>query len=340
MRPIDNRSQVGNLPHIGAVALVVLSGCGRYSDFRLPPPDAAGPRAPFTWEASTGSVIARGGPGAWDSVDALNPSVVPFQGAYLNFYSGYDGGVWHTGLARSSDGVAWRKMGRVLSPAGWEEHIAANGSAFVEGGEILYWYVGGDHPRIGLARSRDGGVTWSKESQPVVPLGPLGSFDESAVADPYVIRRGRFFYLFYLGQDRARRQRLGVARSLDGVGWEKLRSNPVLELGSSGAFDEAGLGEPAVWSSGGSYWMLYTGRARDEQRRLGLARSMDGVHWERESSLVPASGAEEWDSKVICDPSVELTPKGTVRVWFGGGDVARPDQNLDGQIGLGELRGH
>jgi hypothetical protein len=27
-----------------------------------------------------------------------------------------------------------------------------------------------------------------------------------------------------------------------------------------------------------------------------------------------------------------------VRVWFGGGDVARPDQGLHGQIGVGMLR--
>jgi sucrose-6-phosphate hydrolase SacC (GH32 family) len=154
-----------------------------------------------------------------------------------------------------------------------------------------------------------------------------------------VIRKGEFFYLFYLGQDRARRQRLGVARSRDGAVWEKLRSNPVLELGQAGAFDEAGLGEPAVWSSGGFYWMLYTGRARDEQRRIGLSRSVNGVRWERESSFNPVAGIEAWDRQVICDPTVELTPQGTVRVWFGGGDIPRPDQNLDGQIGMAVLTG-
>lgn len=316
----------------------LLTGCGRYADFMLPPPDAAGPRAPFRWEASAAPSIPRGGAGEWDSVDVLNPSVIRFQGIYLNLYSGYDGTVWHTGAAQSSDGISWRKTGLALSPTGWEGHIAANGSVLARGGELLYWYVGGDTPRIGLARSKDGGATWSKESQPVVPLGPFGSWDERAVADPYVIQRGEYFYLFYLGQDRARRQRLGVARSRDGVKWEKSRSNPVLELGAPGAFDEAGLGEPAVWSSGGAYWMLYTGRANDEQRRLGLAKSLDGVKWEREATFAPVPGAQAWNNKVICDPTVELTPEGTVQVWFGGGDVPSPDQNLNGQIGMAVLR--
>ena len=98
-----------------------------------------------------------------------------------------------------------------------------------------------------------------------------------ASADPYVIRIGQRYYMFYLGMDRARRQRLGVAVSDDGVSWSKLRRNPILELGEYGAFDENGLGEPAVWSAHGYYWMLYTGRDRGEMRRLGLARSRNGV---------------------------------------------------------------
>jgi hypothetical protein len=32
-----------------------------------------------------------------------------------------------------------------------------------------------------------------------------------------------------------------------------------------------------------------------------------------------------------------MTPEG-IRVWFGGGDVASPDQNLHGQIGVGILK--
>jgi len=315
-----------------------LTGCGRYADFTLPPPDAAGPRAPFTWSAFPDPVMTRGGTGEWDSSDVLNPSVVKFQGSYLNLYSGFDGRTWHTGAASSSDGVHWGNRRRALSPEGWEgKYIAANGAVLVVGNELFYWYQAGDPVRIALARSRDG-IAWNKFPEPVVPLGPRGNWDERGVADPYVIRAGDRYYMFYLGMDRARRQRLGVARSDDGVHWEKLRSNPILELGDPGSFDENGLGEPAVWSSGGSYWMLYTGRDRGEQRRIGLAKSLDGAHWEREASFKPLLGSEKWDSQVMCDSTVEVTADG-IRVWFGGGDAARPDERIDGQIGLGILRG-
>jgi predicted GH43/DUF377 family glycosyl hydrolase len=318
--------------HFVAV-VVLLTGCGRYADFTLPAPQASGPRAPFTWEARPEPVIPRG-----DSSDVLNPSVVRFQGAYWNFYSEFDGRTWHTSTATSPDGIDWTKLGRVLSPQGWEgSHIAANGSALAVNDEILYWYEAGDPFRIALARSRDG-KNWTRHGDAVVPLGPRGSFDESDVADPYVIRVGDRFYLFYLGQDRARRQSLGIARSTDGVTWEKLRANPILEVGAPGAFDENGVGEPAVWTSGGEWWMLYTGRDKGERRRLGLARSTDGVRWERVPNFV-ISGSQTWDSQVVCDPSVEQMPDGSLRVWFGGGDLPRPDQGLHGQIGVGVLRG-
>src|SRR5260370_29646231 len=140
--------------------------------------------------------------------------------------------------------------------------------------------------------------------------------------------------MYSLGQERAARQRLGVARSLDGVHWEKLRANPILELGGPGAFDEAGLGEPAVWQSHGFYWILYTGRDIKEYRRLGLARSTDGVYWTRLPAVF--SGTEPWDSKVICDPTVSVDGD-RIQVWFVGGDVASPDENLLGQNSMSTL---
>jgi len=292
--------------------------CGKYANFTLPPPDAAGPKGPFHWEASAEPVLTRGD---WDSGDVLNPSVVRFHGEYWNLYSGYDGKTWSTGLAKSSDGIHWIKEGKILSPD------AGNGSALVVGEQVMYWYQTGSPVTIALSNLKTSAI--------VLRTGPRGSWDEMGVADPDVIARNGEFYLYYLGMDRARRQRLGVARSRDGVVWEKLISNPIMELGEPRAFDEMGLGEPAVWSSGGSYWMLYTGRARGEKRRIGLARSADGIHWSREPLVI--EGTSDWDREVVCDPAVEVLPD-RVRVWFGGGDVARPDQGLHGQIGVGVLR--
>lgn len=314
-----------------AIALALLSGCGRgYADFALPELHTQGSAGPFTWMPNAAPVIERG-----DASDVLNPSVVRIQGVYWNLYSEFDGGAWHTAAATSNDGIAWTPLGRVISPNPQDgAYIAANGSALPVGSELWYWYETGYPLRIALARSSDG-ITWTREPGFVLDRGLYRSFDELAVADPYVVRAGDFFYMFYLGQDRANRQQLGVARSVDGVSWEKLRTNPILSGGPTNAFDEE-LGEPAVWSSGGWWWMLYTGRAHDERRALGLARSRNGVDWTRVPEF-RIEGDQPWNSKVLADPTVEPLPDGTIRVWFGGGDVASPDQGLHGQIGVGIL---
>jgi hypothetical protein len=307
------------------VLCLALSGCGRYSEFSLPALSGGDSRLTFTFEERAGPVLERGGAG-----DALNPSVVNRD----MYYSEWDGKTWHTARAQSPDGVSWTKAGRVLSPdpRSWEgSYIAANGAARIVGNSVWYWYVAGDRarPRIGLARD------WRREARPVLEPGPYMSWDEYGVADPYVILVDGTYYMYYLGEDRAWRQRIGVARSRDGIQWEKLRTSPVLEVGGPGAFDENGLGEPAVWQASGFYWMLYTGRAADETRRLGLARSTDGVHWTKLPAVF--SGSQAWDAKVMCDPDVFSATATEARIYFGGGDVARPDENLNGQIGFGVL---
>ena len=318
-----------------ALAALGLAGCGRYARFTLPALAGGNSNQTFEWEEWPQPVLPPGD--GWDSHDALAPAMID---GHDMLYSGFDGRTWRTGMATSDDGVFWRKHGMLLEPDSrtWEGgYIAGNGSAMPTYlGGYWYWYVAGPRgfPRIGLWRM-DRQSRPRREPRPVLEAGPYGSWDERGVADPDVQRFGGRFYMYYLGQDRARRQRLGVARSTDGVRWEKLRDNPILESGGAGTFDENGLGEPAVWEYQGFYWMLYTGRDVAEDRRLGLARSTDGVHWKKMPAVF--AGAQAWDSKVVCDPSVVLEGP-QIRVWFGGGDVARPDENVHGQIGLAILK--
>ena len=320
-----------------AIAVCLLAAsCGRYERFALPSPGAV-EQGGYEWSAVDAPILGRGLAGEADRADALNPSVVRLDGELLNLYSGFDGRRWRTLMARSGDGLRWQGGQTVIEPDGrnWEGgSIAANGAALAFGGQIQYWFQASEPPRIGLARGRDG-AKWVKHPAPVLDYGPRGAWDERATGDPYVVEDGGWLYMYYLGEDRARRQRLGVARSRDGVSWTRHRGNPVLDLGEDGAFDESGLGEPAVWRDRGWWWMLYTGRDRNEVRRMGLARSRDGVKWERTALVI--SGSQGWNAKVLCDPTVIVEPE-RIRVWFGGGDVAHPAENINGQIGYGELR--
>ena len=257
--------------------------------------------------------------------DALNPSVA----GRVNLYSVYDG-QWHTALATSEDGVHWQKQGIVLRAAPGS-YIAANGSALSHAGPVLVLVRDRrEGPAAHLAGALGGCAHVARGARARARRGSGGVVGRARGGRPLRHPHRPYFYLYYLGQDRAVRQRIGVARSSDGVHWEKLRANPVLEMDE----DEAGIGEPAVWQSHGFYWMLYTVRDFAENRYLRLARSTDGVHWTK--LAVQYRGTQAWNSKVICDPTV-VVEGDRIQVWFGGGDVASPDENLHGQIGFATL---
>jgi predicted GH43/DUF377 family glycosyl hydrolase len=324
---------------------VLAAGCGsrfepKQARFTVGPCEALGVTGieDASWRMAPRPLIERGPEGAWDSVDALNPSVVRFRDRYFNLYSGFNGETWSSGLATSPDGAVWEKHpgNPLFGPHHrWEgSYMAANGASLVRGDDLLHWYQAGprNETRIGFAHSADG-VGWERWSEPVLGYGPAGSWDEAALGDPYAIACGEWLYLYYLGQDRFGVQRLGVARSRDGVHWRKSHLNPLLETGGAGAFDERGLGEPAVFFADGAFWMIYVGRDAGERRRLGWARSEDGVAWAKASRPGVVEGEQDWNREVVCDPEV-FVDGGRLLILFGGGDRPSPDENLHGQIGV------
>lgn len=280
----------------------------------------------------------------WDSSDVLNPSVILKDGIYYNYYSGWDKTAWRTGLATSIDGVNWEKYNKNpildIRENEWDNtYIAANGSAVLFQDKIYYFYQGISQgttdSKIGLAVSENGKEFEERTKEAVLTAGESGAWDSAGVADPYVIEINGTLYLYYLGQDRLGVQRLGVAKSTNGKEWIKYANNPIMDVGVKGAFDERGLGEPSVIYRAPYFYMLYTGRDIKEQRNLGIAVSLDGVNWKKLSYMGMIEQEENtWNSKVICDSTLIETEDGEVMVWYGGGNIASPDENLNGRIGM------
>jgi hypothetical protein len=191
--------------------------------FSLEAPAPAPRRAPFAFATlQPGPVLLHGPTGAWDGVDALNPSVVRFREKLYNYYSGFDGTLWRTGLATSDDGRHWLKSAKnqILSPgAGWaSSYIAANGASIIWEGKILYYYQGRDSSGvtlIGMASSEDG-TDFTESPAPVLDVGAPGTWDGKAVGDPYAISHNGRLYLYFLGMnalDVQRRMMASIGRS-------------------------------------------------------------------------------------------------------------------------------
>lgn len=77
---------------------------------------------------------------------------------------------------------------------------------------------------------------------PVLNVGPEGSWDEKAVVEPFVIVDGDTYKMWYGGFDGTN-YRIGYATSPDGKTWTKADDvNPVLDLGEADAWDEENVG--------------------------------------------------------------------------------------------------
>ena len=156
--------------------------------------------------------------------------------------------------------------------------------------DLKMWYRGfdGANYRVGYATSADG-ITWSKDAgNPVLDLGVGGQWDDNDVLSPAVIKDGGTYEMWYNGFDGAK-YRVGYATSADGVTWTKDAGNPVLDIGTGGAWDNTHITYPGVIKDGGTYKMWYSGDD-GTNIRIGLANSSDGVGWTKGAGRIVVVG--------------------------------------------------
>ena len=230
---------------------------------------------------------------------------------------------------------AGRRFSR-REPDTWEgKYIAANGAALLVGGAVLV-----------LVRRRARGIAsasaWRvrRDAQPLAQGAGPGARTRPArqlgrarrrrpVRDPH-----RRLFLHVLSRPGSRAPAApGVARSTDGIHWEKLRTNPILELGEDGAFDENGLGEPAVWQSHGFYWMLYTGRDRRRASPPGPG-ALDATASRGRSSPASIAGHASVERESGLRPHRGGRRRRASASGSAAAMCASPDENLHGQIGV------
>lgn len=196
---------------------------------------------------------------------------------------------------------------------------------------------------LGLARSKDGGVSFEKYGTgPVLSHSPDEPF---VVTSPKIRKYGDTWYLAYtagrrwiLGEDGRPEiiYKLRMATSKDGINWVKQNADIV----------ESKLGEdeaqacPDIFFSNGKYHLFFCYREgldfrdnRARSYRIGYASSTDLVNWERDDSHVDLDISDSgWDSEMVAYPTVfELD--GSVYMIYGGNGNGRTG------FGLAKLNG-
>ncbi len=236
------------------------------------------------WTRYSGNPVLSKRPGEWDN-GPIADAVVLQDGDTLHiWYRGladtlppFGPGGGAIGYATSVDGINWnRQSAPVLQrgPAGeWDANLLLPDAVIKEGNTFKMWFSGGtgEFPftssiSIGYATSTDG-IHWTKYdnpattaspfqfSDPVLPHGGPGAFDEPIARDPHVLKTASGYEMWYVG-GAARGGQIGYATSTDGIHWTKYAGNPVLR--ATGTWANAII-TPRVILDGEQYRMWFSG---------------------------------------------------------------------------------
>lgn len=272
-----------------------------------------------------GIILQPGFAGSRSSHFVSSPSVVRLEDGRLRMYVWVADGTppWlngqHTVIAAENDAanpLVWRVVSKeaMVGPDP-SSPIRDRGVGFPyvlprdDGPWLMYYGTwGGDWTkkqellnRLGLAVSHDRGLTWTVAKEDVLPSGPPGSFDAGAIPSASVLRLGQDDYLMWyttaekylrFGETNQGIMHLGLARSRDGVHWNKLGKPAMLAREGAAEPYEACLARPAVLKLDGMYHMWFGvydmapgsrpgAAAGSGSYRLEYAHSTDGMSWTR-----------------------------------------------------------
>jgi len=147
--------------------------------------------------------------------------------------------------------------------------------------------------RIGVATSVDGRHWVKPSNHPVLDIGPPGTWDSEGVKLPSVFHHEGTYYLFYSGLNGKVKQ-IGMATSTDLLHWTKHSDNPILSV-RPGRWDRQLSTHPTpVFQRGDRFYLLFRGMKSFYNRQgVGLAFSVDMVHWYRDKQQPVISPSEE-----------------------------------------------
>jgi len=210
------------------------------------------------------------------------------KGRYLSLYGAYprQGGYelrpGYEGVAESDDGLTWRraKDQPILSVhqgdcGTWEKDcIYQPWLVEHEGGYYNFYNAANGHiEQTGLALSDDI-LEWKRhEHNPVIPIGPAGSYNERFSSDPKVFRNGDHWICFFFGVGRGGAHVM-AAFSRDLVRWT-VDPDPLYKAGGnpSGLDTEYAHKISLVWNPANETYYMFYNAVGNRSRGIGLVTS-------------------------------------------------------------------
>lgn len=203
----------------------------------------------------TGNPVLTASGSGFDSLGAAQAVVLKVGAKWVMYYNARQFPGWGPGesigraTADSLTGAWDRSLAPMLtlgSAGEWDAGLITPNNVFplASGGFIMFYYASTDFNGtwlMGMATSPDG-INWTKyndpattqapyaESDPILPAGESGEFDEWGVLGAGVFKKGGFYHMYYSGVGPGPggyRTDIGFAFSADGITWQKWAENPV-----------------------------------------------------------------------------------------------------------------
>lgn len=226
--------------------------------------------------------------------------------------------------------MKWRKLGKIFQPSGdldWARTHAANPTPeHIEGDIFRIYFSSRDaHNRSSIGSivmdlGNEGRVL-EVPTEPVLPPGKLGMFDDCGASVGCLLRVGDARYLYYMGWNLAVtvpwKNALGLAISESpGAPFKRWSNFPVVPLDE---IDPYTISYPWVMQENGRYRMWYGSNLRwgpekkDMLHVIKYAESADAIHWEKHDRIAIDSESDE--ENAICRPCV-VRDADYYRMWF------------------------
>lgn len=257
--------------------------------------------------------------------DLAEPSVIKDGTAYWMYYNETVGGPVHTIYRRISNdggftfGAKTNVLNNALYPSVWKD-----------GATYRMVYCNPALTEIRLATSATG-VAFIDQGL-LVPLGPGGSFDDAVLADPYELKIGSTYYLFYTAKDGAEFSMGLTTSATGGVGTFVKQGQVLAKFGtgweSVGVFDSSVLEYDAD-----KFVMFYTGFDGAKQMcGYATADVADLTTWTRNADNPVYWKTSSWEKDGTYGPNEPdvMLEDSTFKIWYRG--------NTEGTLeGIGRL---
>jgi predicted GH43/DUF377 family glycosyl hydrolase len=174
-----------------------------------------------------------------------------------------------------------------------------------------------------------GQTEWTEyPDNPVVETDDFGPWAPGGGSVSAVVFDGATYHMWFTGETETSFAGIGHATSTDGLDWVMDQANPVINMGTEGAWDDEYILSGAVIHDGSAFHMWYTGSGGDGEH-VGYATSPDGTAWTKYTGnpVMEHGSPGSWDDRWIGITAAMPDGDG-FKAWFVGSQGPAGDASI------------